>query len=307
MRKRAGLLLALGAAVLGATAQAAAFKASAVPASALWVCHLDAAGMKQSAAGRRMLEQRALTESLPIARFAERFGLDPVRDMRGLTLYTVSTGRQDAVAVIDPEPAAAVRLKAWREKAGWKAQAVDGHSVYSRLAGKETLFQSVAPNGLIVTAMTLAHVQRGLAVLDGRTPALESKTMPALVDRKGGAGVLLLVAARTPNAEMIQMLPQLTLLKTADSLCLAVGEEEGLVTGGVTVSAADEAGAVRLQNALSALIEFSRAMGSGQGPDPLRSISVTRVGGKVRADGRWTLDELMGILGMEGVRRTVHN
>jgi hypothetical protein len=292
------LLLFLAALTAAAgLSRAAAFKAAAVPASALWVVHLDTAGLKQSDAGRLLLARREWKESPLMAGFANRFGLDPVRDMRGLTLYTVSTGRLDAVAVIDPDPAAAVRLKAWREKTGWKAQALEGTTVYSRAAGQDKLFQAAASDGRIITAMTLDHVKRGLGVLEGRISPLQTEALPALADRNGGAGALILVAARTPGPDLIRLLPQLSLLKNADSLCLGFGEKDGLVKGVLTVTAPEGVEADRLRNALDGLVQLGRALGYSNGYDPLQAVSVSAEGGFVRADGRWKTAELSDWLG----------
>jgi hypothetical protein len=290
---------------LAASAGAAPFKPSIVPASALWICHADADGLRRTEAGRLLLARPEWRASPGVSGFAARYGLDPARDMRGLTIYTVGTGRLDAVAVIDPEPAAAARLKGWRVANGWTAKPFEGHAVYSRAAGTDTLFQAVAPSGLIVAGMTLEHVRLGLAVMDGRLAALGSGSLPALADRKNGAGDLLLAAAHAPGADMVRVLPQLSLLKNADSLYVGFGEADGVITGRLTVSAPDAAEAERVEKALAALLDVLRAMGVSGGGDALRGVSVTREGGKVRADGRWKTGELMSLLGLDQARNAV--
>lgn len=295
--KKTTLLAAAVLLAFSGTLRAAAFRPSDVPASAYWILHLDVSGLKGTIAGRTLLANPKVTESAPLAEFTSRFGLDPRKDVRGVTVYTVSTGRLDAVAVIDPDPAAAARFKSWREGVGFTAQAYGAHTIYTRAAGQGAPLHAMTPDGRMVSALTLDLVRQGLDVLDGKRAPLAAPALPALADRKGGAGAILLLAGRAFGPEMQGLLPQISLLKKANSLCLAVGDKEGQVTAGLSVCADDEPEAVRVQNALLGFIEIGRAMAVHNGrPDPAKALAVTRETTTVRADGIWKLEDVLTLI-----------
>ncbi len=280
------------------TIRAEGFNPSVVPASACWILHLDMSGLKETDIGRALLATPAVMTSPQLSEFTTRFGLDPKRDLRGATAYTVSTGRLDAVAVLDPVPAAEARLKAWRESGGFVGQAYGTHTIYTRPAGSGVPFYAVTQDGRIVTALTLENVRQALDVLDGKKEALAASTLPALADRKAGDGAVLLIAGRAFGPEMQGVLPQISLLKKANSLCLALTAKAGQVTVALSVCADDEPESERLQNALLGLMEVGRALAANDGrSDLIQAVIVTREGKTVRADGSWKADEVLKMIG----------
>jgi hypothetical protein len=297
MKKTALLSVAVLLAFSGVV-RADGFNPSAVPASAVWILHVDMNGLKGTEFGRSLLAHPKVADSPKLAEFKTRFGLDPRRDLRSVTVYTVSTGRLDAAAVLEPEPAAAARFKAWREAAGFTAQKYGENTIYSRTAGPNAPLIAVTPDGRIVTALTLERVRQGLDVLDGKNAAFTPSSQPALADRQGGAGSILLLAGRGFGPEMQGLLPQITLLRKANSLCLKLGGKTGPVAAAFTVCADEEAEGERLKNALLGFIEIGRAMAANDGrPDFGQALVVTREGKTVRVDGTWTVDDVLKMVG----------
>ena len=286
-------------AVVACSVQAAEFTPSVVPASALWVGHLDMAGLKGTAVGQALLADPRVADSPHRADFASRFGLDPVRDVRGLTLYTDSTGRLDAVVVFDTEPAAAKKLEAWRAQAGLTADRYGAYTIFSRSAGEGVPYQAVTDRGLVVAALSLDGVKRSLDVLDGTAPALDLAAFPAMVDRNGGAGSFAMVAGKDFGGDAQRVVPQVALLKEAGDVCLVLGEREGRVTAAMSVCAAGEPEAERLRNALLGLVELSRAMAANEGKaEALSAIAVSREGRTIRATGAWETGEVLKAAGV---------
>ncbi len=283
---------------LSGVARADGFNPSVVPTSAVWILHVDMSGLKGLAVGRSLMAHPQVADSPQLADFTTRFGLDPRRDLRGVTFYTVSTGRLDAVAVIDPEPASAARLQAWREAGGFTGQAYGTHTIYNRSTGQGIPFHAVVADGRIVTALAVDGVRRGLDVLDRKTAPLALSAFPALADRKSGAGAIFLLAGRAFGPEMQGLLPQISMLRKAGSLCLTLGEKGGQVAAVLSVSAEEEPEAERLQNTLLAFVEIGRAMAANDSrPDPAQSVTVTREGKMVHAEGAWKIDEILKMMG----------
>ncbi len=278
---------------------AGGFTPSVAPASALWVCHLDVAGLKTSAVGKALWADPRVAGSPHLADIKARFGLDPLQDVRGMTLYTASTGRLDAVAVFEVDADAARKLAASREQAGMTAEPYGAHTIVRRSAGEGVPFHAVTANGRIVAALSLERVKQGLDVLDGKAPAMGSAVFSALADRNGGDGAIVVVAGSSFGNDMQGMFPQLSLLKQANSLCLTLGERDGQVKAALSVCAEAEAEAERMQNALLGLVEIGRAMAANEGKaDFLRTVAVTRAGGTVRASGEWGTDEVLKAAGV---------
>lgn len=298
--RRTLLLLAAGVAAAGA-AWAGPFQPAAAPAAAYWVAHVDAAGLKGTETGRALLADPAVAGSPQWAAFTTRFGLDPKRDLRSMTLYTMSTGRLDAVAVLEVEPEGAKRLKGWLGTDEFSAAAYGSRTVHRRRAEKNAPFCAWAGGNRFVAAMTAERVQGGLDVLDGKGASLKG-VWPALTDRKDGAEAVLLLAGRSFGPEMRGLMPQLSMLRNATGLCFVLGEKAGRLEAGLTVTAGDAPEAQRLENTLLGLIEVGRAMaGNGAaGSDPLRSIAVKGDGTLVRADGAWTTAEVLKLMGHTG-------
>ncbi len=289
------LLLAAGVCAAGA-AWAGPFQPAAAPAAAYWVAHVDAAGLKETEAGRALLADPQVAGSPQWAAFTTRFGLDPKRDLRGMTLYTMSTGRLDAVAVMEVEPEGAGRLKSRLGTDAFSAAAYGSRIIHRRRGEKNAPYCAWAGGNRFVAAMTLERVQGGLDLLDGRGATLRG-VWPALTDRKDGAEAVLVLAGRAFGPEMQGVMPQLSLLRNATDLCLVVAEKAGRLQAGLSVTAKDEPDAQRLENTLRGLIEVARVMsGNDANDDPLRSIVVKGAGTTVRADGVWTTAEILKMM-----------
>lgn len=285
-------VLAVLCAVSGATADA--FRSATAPASVCWLWHVDVSGMKGTETGKRLLADPAVSRSPQLAGFAARFGLDPIKDMRGLTVYTVSTGRLDAVAVIHPEPAAAERLKT--ASASDPVQSFGGYPIRSKADNRGTVYYTLTGNGLMVAALTPDRVRLGLDVLTGKRTGLTGTTIPALADRQGGAGAVIVLVGTSFGADVTGLMPQLSLLKNANSLCLTLREKAGKVEGALTVAARDEADSERLYNTLLGLVELGKAMGTGESSNALKTVAVTREGQFARAGGSWSSSEILRFL-----------
>ena len=298
MKKTALLLVAGLAAAFAGAARADGFKPAAVPASVCWIWHVDVQGLKGSETGRALLADPSLAESPQVAAFTARFGLDPAKDLKSLTVYTVSTGRLDAVAVLEPAAAAGARLQAWRETAGYKSQSYGRHTIYGKPGEPGAPYQAAMPDGRIVAALTLDRMQLGLDVLDGKRESLKASALPALSDRKAGDGALVILTGKAFGPDVQGVLPQIALLRKANSLCLVVGEKDGRVSAGLSVCADDDAEAERLQNALLGFVEIGRAMaGDSAQPGFTDTVAVTREGRTIRADGKWTTDQVLKMMG----------
>jgi hypothetical protein len=104
----------------------------------------------------------------------------------------------------------------------------------------------------------------------------------------------------------MRLAPQLSLLKNADGLCLALGEKDGRVSGGLTVTAADAAEAERLEKTLAALVEIGRSLAAPGGGEALKAVAIGREGGMVRADWQASSGELLKLMGYDKAPGAVH-
>ncbi|MFO7536343.1 MAG: hypothetical protein R6X19_11815 [Kiritimatiellia bacterium] len=293
------LLLLVAWVSAAAAAWAAPFQPTAAPAAAFWVAHVDAAGLKETEAGRALLADQQVAGSPQWAAFTTRFGLDPKRDLRGMTLYTMSTGRLDAVAVMEVEPEGAGRLKSRLGTDAFSAVAYGNRVIHRRRGEKNAPYCAWAGGTRFVAAMTLEKVQRALDLLDGKGASLRG-VWPALTDRKDGAEAVLVLAGRGLGPEMQGVMPQLSLLRNATDLCLVVAEKAGRFRAGLSVTARDAPEAQRLEVTLVGLIEVARAMGDGAAGDLLQAVVVQGAGSTVRADGVWPTAEIIKMMRRSG-------
>lgn len=227
-------------------ASAAALKTGEVNAQAHWVVHVDCEAFRATSLGQMARSRMAaLGIDEKLNDFALVFGFNPSKDLRDVTLYGQGTDQEKAVALIDgtfdaekllalvgmnPQHEAIpygsltlhrwirpeTRLSRWREALREHV----GREALSRL-----VYGTLYDGHLITAGAGLPTVKQALDTLEGSGPDATGHFTT------GGSvpdGTFFRVAADDP-AQMLERHPRAVVLRQAESLSLAVGENKGQV------------------------------------------------------------------------------
>lgn len=255
MRTRGVSVVAVLLAACAAMAQARSVQFKDVPADAAWLAHIDGDAAQSSVVMKKMFD-----ECIQGTKLAERFdkmkqicGMDPRKDLHGLTLYGTEIARDQGVLIVraklDKEALLAKAEKApdhrtvnygdheihmWTEKKGGHERTVAG------------TFQ--APD-VLVLASSVDLMKTAIDVFDGKVANLQSGQGPLATEVPKGA--IFLVRAigigKSPAAKKYPLCSELVGFDYAE------GENDGQWHGHITVATENDRIAERVESALKGL------------------------------------------------------
>jgi hypothetical protein len=265
---------------------------------ASWMFHLDAEAAVASTCGKFLVEQMRNDPKQPLKMAVEKFGVEPTRDVKGLTVYGFKPGEDDGVAVIVAS-AAVDGLGEKLEGAGledFTATKSDGVTRYSWKDEHRSWYLGVRPaktgdERFVVLASSDGALDGGLAVLAGTRPsvkALDNSEANAPMLAKPSEGSILFVAAKgLGDCEKFKT----SLVKEARSLTIDMGERSA--EGGAketyakaVITASDPQVALNMQQMVQGMIAFGSMMArDNQLPgaaEALQSVKVSADGASVK-------------------------
>jgi len=294
----------LGIALMCSVAAAGPLKTEAVQGDAKWVAHLDVESLVKSGLGQFILsvaaEKEGFTEGL--AKFQETAGFDPLKDLRGVTIYGPAVGKEQGVVVIDATVNADKLLGLLKDNPTY--QAID---YGDRVLHKWTDLPKSGPDGVakagktqagcfyddktIVIASTVEMLQAAIDVLDGKKDNL-AKTGSLTVLPKPAAGSFLVAAAAdipAPPAEA----PAGTgkgenaVLRRISDASLQVGEADGALFAALSVTARTAEDALNLRQMAQGFAAMLKIMMQEKLPEDMQNL-----GEKIEIGGTDTVARL---------------
>jgi hypothetical protein len=174
-----------------------------LPAGAEWVLHVDLRRLAESPAVKKHGSERlggALRQTLPLLDPLADLGIDPLRDLRGITLAGAGLPQHDRALVLldgdlDPDKLgkAAERL-ASQEAPAWKVHGEGPARIYE-VGGRDRapLFLAFPGRGRAVLSAVRKDVEAAMSA-DPRKPAPVSAELRALVGKADAAGAVWLAS-----------------------------------------------------------------------------------------------------------------
>jgi hypothetical protein len=212
------------------TAQAAPIDFKAVPAEAKWLAHVDVDAMRSSMVVQKMYHmaaEKCKDLDVHMDKVKEHLGLDPRKDLHGMTLYGPRVGEHRGILIVYAD----VDRKLLEEKAqrapDHKTATYGSYEIHTWMAkhmGKEhpaagAFFKS----NVIVFGPSADGVKLALDVLDGKKSSLDGKE--SVLTAKVPAGTTVL--ARAIDLGDAKLPVKSPLVKESQSLSIAMGESEG--------------------------------------------------------------------------------
>lgn len=290
-----------------APANAGDYQPKRVSADAAWMAYINVEGLLKSNLGKFFTEHG---EELGFE-FGEgdmeeikAFGLDPMKDLRSVTVYGEGNPDEDMRMVALLETSAAVddaikeltgAIEAEKAKAGddgddevndISAIEIDGQKVHVFSDGDEDTFYVQVRKGptssdrLVIVSTNREWMTKGLGVLDGKKPSLEGADKPAL-SIKPNDGTLAFVVCN--SLEWIDVddgdEPASAILKGAKSIELYYGESGDDMFVNARLMTASKEDAQNLSDMVRGVIAMAKYAGSKEPElkpliEPMRSLTL---------------------------------
>ncbi len=239
-------------------------KTDQIPSSARWIVHVDAEALMSSQLGAMLTKEILAKHAAQIEGLTTLIGMNPLKDVSGLTLYGEDAVRENAVAVLrgrfDKEKLLALaKLNPSYEKVDrgsftvhkWRDQGKDACGCFFN-------------DTTLVLGGSLERVGAALDALGGTGDRLDPASPLGRLGASAG-GAFLLAAADGPGG-MKGMKPEAAILKNARDAALVVREVEGELQAELTLTARDKESCDQMADVLRGLIAFGRLSGD-RNPD----------------------------------------
>lgn len=289
LTRRAAFALPLLAGTIGPFAgrcRADAFDPTRVAADARWFAHLDLEALQRSElfAALRAAQVEELTALDELDEFQE-LGLDPLRDLRSISVYCQDQDPERAVLLVVGNARVDEALATLAREPSYRAAELDGRRMHVWGSGAESSYVCVArregsEDRLVVRAPDEEALRRALGVIDGRAKSLASVEEPQVRPaprpaprRAPSNGSILYAAALSGLAELAEVEMASNVTRLCKDVLVDVGESRGEVHALLEMEANTEAEARQLQQVMQgALALLALAQGGAEDPGVARSL-----------------------------------
>lgn len=266
--------LAVGSVLAVAPTWAKPLDTRQVGADAAWVVHLDVEAAMRSRLVSEVMKHPELygTDMEGLGEAREELGLDPTRDLTGITIWGATDDATGAVVVVTATSAVDGAIEKLRQKeTKLAATTEDGRTLYTwtedgeEAGGGESFWATVRPGPLpaeriVVVAGTKAQLLGGLDVLDGKAQNIQPRERELLTRSAKPGSIVYAAATRLPRQAVDGMS---RVVKNAQSGALDIGEvgDDLYLDAAVTTKAAEDA--TNVAQMLQGLVAMGRMMAQG--------------------------------------------
>jgi hypothetical protein len=269
---------------------------------AKWLVHVDVEAGLSSTCGRYLLEEIRKSPEKVIEQATALTGLDPTKDVKGLTIYGFKPGEDNDGVVVAITSTAADQLPEKLKGAkleGFEAIVKNGVKCYSWTSDEHTWYLAVrrgagGEDRVVVVASDEDALDHGLAVLGGDRASLKAvrdgaANEPMLTSPSKGSIVFVAVKGLGDCPKF-----KANLVKDARTLVIDAGEDAGEKGkesyARASMSVGDEQRAASLQQMVQGMVAFASMMardnGAPEAADSLARIKVGTEGANVTASIR---------------------
>jgi hypothetical protein len=274
-----------------------------LPAEVDFVMHLDLEGFKTTNLYRMVLESEDMqTDFDELGEIEERFGLDPLRDLRAFTLFKVENEEEPTVVLLSTSTKVDAALEKLKHERGYRRLsegAIELHTWKEEDHADESVFAYLHGAGderVVVLASQRESAVRAARVLRGELPSLAKSGTGLTVAPAEGS---FLYMSASDLSEMDEFAPASQVFGLAQGLQFDVGEAGGFLRAhvGVTTKNADDA--FELANVVNGFVSLARLAGreAGEALELLTGLKVQSRGTNVTLDFEYELERLVELLG----------
>ena len=266
--------------------------------NAQWVVHVDVDALHASTladkARKKVLEMHIDAQS-HMDRLREKIGMDPGKDLHGLTAYGKEHGKPAGVLMVQAK-FDQKRLLDMAEKAPdhkvVKYQSYDLHSWTARGHGQSrTVWGAFYKSDLLVFASGIDELTSALDVLDGKKPSLAGKTS-TLAAKTPADAILVIRGVGLADAKLPH---HAAVVKQIESFDIAIGESHAEVFGDVAVVAKSDKAAANIEKVIEGGCAMAWLQYGGNEAFPAKlfdAVKVSASGSTVTIQWRVSADEV---------------
>lgn len=233
-------------------------KPGQIPADATWVVHIDIEAGVGSTVGSFAVTNRQQWGTNPCDEFAAKTGIDPARDIRGVTIYGPTCDDKHAVAIIDATSATDAYLDKLRaeEKTFSRIQG-DKHLIDTWMEHGSPRFGFVQKDGdsrLLMVSRDKARLEEAIALT--QAPPGESKSLALAVRPQDGSFVFVSAVGVAPAAKA----GQAAVVQKVQDLHLDLGETAGQLYGDLVIGTESDSDARHVLQMVQGAVTIWRLM-----------------------------------------------
>lgn len=294
-------LLAAGIVIggLAAWATAGPLNKSRVPADATWVVHVDLEAGLASSLGAWLKNNDDPEYRQGLAKFTQETGLDPLKDVLGVTVYGAAADGSDGVALIEASAAVDQIIEHARRKGKTFEEITEGRlTLYTWKEHGSARYATIRPGAednerFVVVAADKARVLAGVELLGGKADSL-ANTTEGLLARSPAPGSIIFAAG--VNLTGAKAMP----FQEADGFVVDIGQHEEEVFAELVVAPKGDSATELMQlmqGAVATGVMFTKnEPGMGEVVKLLRSVNFAAEDGLMTARLRCRKDHLIGAL-----------
>lgn len=265
-----------------------------VSGDAAWVAHVDVDALIKSGLGEFVLSKAAEKDEFinGLVKIQEVFGFDPLKDIRGLTLYGGKIGDDQGVVIADATLDADKVLPLLRENAAYRA-IEHGDRVIHQWTDKpkgdkpaKTQTGCFYDAKTIVVGSTVDLVKKAIAVLDGEAANL-TKTGAMSNLPKPAAGAFLVAAAEGIDLSSKEKHPEAAMFRSVTSGVLQAGEVDGVLFASLALGAKNAEDAANIRQMAQGFVALFKVGLQEKLPEELKNL-----GEKITVGGSDTTAQL---------------
>jgi len=266
MKARKFILSAIVTVLISSTVFGGALNTKVVGGDASWVAHVDIDAILASELGKMFLAAAEEKEGFAkgIEGMKKHLGCDPLKDIRGITVYGPRLGDRDAVVVVDATVATDKLIDLLKEKESYKSDKHGQHTVHQWTEVKkhsdeaETSFACFYDNKTVVIATGLKRLTAALDVLDGKADNLAKTNAIKSLPEVGKGAFFVLAADKIvfPKGKA----PRAVILQGVSAVSGQGGEADGSVFVRASVLAGSDKDAVNMRTFIQGFLALSMMM-----------------------------------------------
>jgi len=293
--------------LLAPSLQADGLDKSRVAAGTRWIAHVDVEGFLGTEIGKAIVAQEKngdLDADLDFDEIREELGIDPLKDLKSITLYSTSENPEDAVAIVSTTANIERALEKAREDESYRSFESDGLTLHSWTDGGEGgyayIHQVSETERVVVLSDSQARVMAGARVVRGQADNLKESANPA-VTASPSPGSFLFIAAAEGLDGISGMEALSEVAGMVEGFTMELGESKGEFFASVHVQTARDEDAVNIANIVTGLKSLA-ALGASDPDmgailqDLVNNVHIDTLGAMVRAEFRFPSKRLLEII-----------
>jgi len=281
-----------------------------IAARAQWLIHGDVEALMVSKLGQR-IQQEAQKPGLAqvVQAIQTTYGLNPLADVKSITLYGTKVGQEEGVAIIQAKLDRQKLVDLLKLNPDYKEHKAGQQVIHEWVDAPkddkpaQVRFGAFCGSDLAVIASSRDLLQQALAVLDGKADSLAKGESPGLAAPRAGTFLTLCVdKLPQPPADR----PEAVLLAKFARACACLGEAEGKLFADVAIEAASQEAADNIRKTVEGGLAFLGLLMPAQGqalpdippqlPPLVRSAKVTMDGKTVKLSAGMATEDLIAML-----------